>query len=68
MRCLDRPGQLIRVRGSGTELAVEGLVDDGAQPGADVEVSLGAGALEPLTGFGRDADMKRNTMQHKDTH
>ena len=67
-RSLDRHGQLIRVGGSGTELAVEGLVDEGAQPGADVEVPLGAEALETLTGFGRDTDMKWNTMQHKDTH
>ena len=28
---------------------------------------LGAEELEPLTGFGRDADMKRNTVQHQ-TH
>ena len=67
-RSLDRRGQLIRVGGSGTELAVEGLVDEGAQPGTDVEVPLGAEALEPLTGFGRDADMKWYTVQHKDTH
>ena len=66
-RGLDRRDQLIRVRGSGTELAVEGLIDEGAQPGADVEVPLGAEELETLTGFGRDADMKWNTVQHK-TH
>ena len=54
--------------GSGTEFAVEGLVDEGAQPCADVEVPLGAEALEPLTGLGRDADMKWYTVQHKDTH
>ena len=65
---LDRPGRLIRAGGSGTELAVEGLVDEAAQPGADVEVALGAEALETLTGFGRDADMKRYTVQHNDTH
>ena len=65
---LDRRDRLIRVGGSGTELAVEGLVDEGAQPGADVEVPLGAEALETLTGLGRDADMKRYTVQHKDTH
>ena len=28
---------------------------------------LGAEALEPLTGFGRDVDTKRNTVQIKDT-
>ena len=28
---------------------------------------LGAEALETLTGFGRDTDMKRYTVQHKDT-
>ena len=56
-----------RVLGSGAELAVEGLIDVGAQLGADVEVPLGAEELETLTGFGRDADMKRNTVQHK-TH
>ena len=65
---LDRRGRLIRVRGSGTEFAVEGLVDEGAQPCADVEMPLGAEALEPLTGFGRDADLKRYTVQHNDTH
>ena len=65
---LDRRDRLIRVRRSGTELAVEGLIDEGAQPGADVEVPLGAEALETLTGFGRDADMQWNTVQHKDTH
>ena len=45
----------------------EGLVDEGAQPAAEVEVPLGAEALEPLPGFGRDADRKRYTAQHKDT-
>lgn len=45
-----------------------GLIDEGGQPGAEVEVPLGAEALEPLTGFGTDADMKRYTVQHKDTH
>ena len=59
--------RLTRVGGSGTEFAVEGLVDEGAQLGADVEVPPGAEALEPLAGFGRDADMKRYTVQHKDT-
>ena len=34
-----------------------GLVDEGAQPEADVEVPLGAEALEPLTGFGTAADV-----------
>ena len=68
VRGLDRRDRLTRVGGSGTELAVEGLVDEGAQSGADVEAPLGAEALEPLTGFGRDADMKWNTVQHKDTH
>ena len=66
-RGLDRRNQLIRVRGSETELAVEGLTDEGAQPGAEVEVPLGAEALETLKGFGRDADRKWNTVQHK-TH
>ena len=66
-RGLDRRDQLIRVRGNGTELAIEGLIDEGAHPGADVEVPLGAKEVEPLTGFGRDADMKRNTVQHQ-TH
>ena len=67
-RSLDRSGRLIRAGGSGTELAVEGLVDEGAQPSADVEMPLGAEALEPLTGFGRDADMKWYTVRHNDTH
>ena len=67
VRGLDRRDQFIRVRGSGTELAVEGLIDEGAQPGPDVEVPLGAEELETLTGFRRDADMKWNTVQHK-TH
>ena len=40
---------------------------DGVQPGADVEVPMGAVTLETLTGFGRDADMKWNTVHHK-TH
>ena len=66
-RGLERRDQLIRVRGSGTELAVEGLIDEGAQPGAGVEVPAGADELEALTGFGRDTDMKWNTVQHK-TH
>ena len=48
-------------------LFFEGLIDGGAQPGDDVEVPLGAEELETLTGFGRDADMKWNTGQHK-TH
>ena len=65
---LDRRDRFIRVRRGGTELAVEGLVDEGAQPCADVEVALGAEALETLTGFGRGADMKRYTVQHNDTH
>ena len=64
-RGLDRGYQLIRIRGSGTELAVEGLFDDGAQPGTEVEVPLGAEELETLTGFGRDADTKWNTVQQK---
>ncbi len=48
-------------------LFFEGLINEGAQPGADVEVPLGAEAPETLTGFGRDTDMKRYTVQHKDT-
>ena len=48
-------------------LFFEGLIDEGTQPGADVEVPLGAEELETLTGFQRDADMKCNTVQHK-TH
>ena len=66
-RGLDRSEGLLGSRGRGTELAIEGLVDEGAQPGADVEVTLGAEALEALTRFGRDADMKWNTMQHNTT-
>ena len=66
-RGLDRGEGLLDSRRSGTELAIEGLVDEGTQPGADVEVPLGAEALEALTRFGRDADMKWNTMQHIDT-
>ena len=65
-RGLDRHDQLIRIRGSGTELAVEAS-SIGQQPGAEVEVPLGAEELETLKGFGRDADMKWNTVQHK-TH
>jgi len=34
-------------------LFFEGLVDEGAQPEADVEMPLGAEALEPLTGSGK---------------
>ena len=64
-RGLDRRDHIIRIRGSGTELAVEGLIDEGAQPGADVEVSLGAEELETLKGLGRDADTKWSTVQHK---
>ena len=48
-------------------LFFEGLISEDPQPGADVEVPLGAEELEPLTGFGRDLDTKRNTAQHKDT-
>ena len=62
---LDRRYQLIRIRGSDAELAVEGLFDEGAQPGAEVEVPLGAEELEMLTGSGRDADTKWNTVQPK---
>ena len=43
---LDRGEGLLGSGGSGTELAIEGLVDEGAQPGADVEVPFGAEALE----------------------
>ena len=46
----------------------EGLIDEGGQPGDDVEVPLGAEELETLTGFRRDADMKWNTVQHKTRH
>jgi len=65
-RGLDECGQLIRVGGSGTELAVENLVHEGGSQ-SQVEVPFGAEAPEPLTGFGRDADRKRYTVQHKDT-
>ena len=67
-RSLDRRGQLIRAGGSGTELAVERLVDESAQLGANVEVPLGAEALETLADFGRDTGMQRYTVQHNDTH
>ena len=67
-RGLDRRDPLIRIRGSGTELAVEDLINESAQPGAEVEVPLGAEELETLTGFGRDADSKWNTVQHKTHH
>ena len=66
-RGLDRGDRLLDSRRSGTELAIEGLVDEGSQPGADVEVTLGAEALEALTRFGRDADVNRNTVQHNTT-
>ena len=66
-RGLYRSDRLLGSRGSGTELAIEGLVDEGTQPGADVEVALGAEALEALTGIGRDADVNRNTKQHRTT-
>ena len=46
----------------------EGLIDEHAQPEADVEVPLGAKELEPLTGLGRDADVKWYTVQQQDTH
>ena len=39
-------------------LYFEGLIDEGSQPGTDVQVPFGAEALEPLPRFGRDADMK----------
>ena len=45
----------------------EGPIDEGAQPGADVEVPLDAEALETLTGFGRDGDMKWNMVQQQGT-
>ena len=65
------PGQRIRGRalssGSGTEFAVEGFIDEGPQPGTGVEVALGSEAPEALAGFGRDADMERNIVLHKDT-
>ncbi len=48
-------------------LLFEGLISEGAQPGADVEVPLDAEVPETLTGFGRDTDMKRYTVQHNDT-
>ena len=66
-RGLDRGEGLLGSGGSGTELAIEGLIDEGTQPGADVEVAFGTEALEALTGIGRDADMKWNTMQHNTT-
>ena len=65
-RGLDHVGP-IGGGGKGTELAIEGLIDEGAEPGAEVEVALGAEALEALAGRGRDADMKWNRVQHK-TH
>ena len=48
-------------------LFFDGLINEGAQPEADVEVPPGAEELESLTGLGRDADRKRNTVQHPDT-
>ena len=45
----------------------EGLINAGAQPGADVEVPVGAEEMEALAGIGRNADMNRNTVQHQ-TH
>jgi len=48
-------------------LFFEGLVDEGAQPVAEVEVPPGAEEMEPLTDFGTDADVKRYMAQHKDT-
>ena len=66
-RGLDRGGRLLHSVGRGPELTIEGLIDEGAEPGAEVEVPLGAKALEALTGLGRDADMKWNRVQHK-TH
>jgi len=45
-------------------LFFEGLISEDPQPGAEAEVPLGAEALEPLAGFGRDADRKRYTEQH----
>ena len=48
-------------------LFFEGIISEDAQPGADFEVPLNAEALETLTGFGRDTDMKRYTVQHRDT-
>ena len=40
-RGLYRSDRLLGSRGRGTELAIEGLVDEGTQPGADVEVARG---------------------------
>jgi len=48
-------------------LFFKGLISEDPPPGAEVEVPLGAEALEPLPGFGKDADVKRYTEQHKDT-
>ena len=60
-RCPSRPLVICGL------LFFEGLISEDAQPGADVEVPLDAEALEALTGFGRDTDMKRYTVQHRDT-
>ena len=59
--CLSRPLAICGL------LFFEGLVDEGVQPEVEVEAPLGAEALEPLTGFGRDADLKGYTAQHNDT-
>ena len=69
---LDRGEGLLGSGGSGTELAIEGLVDEGAQPGADVEVTLGAEALEALTGYrerrGYEVETLCNITPHNNTY
>ena len=60
--CLSRPLAICGL------LIFEGLISEDAQPRADVEVPLGAEELEPLTGFGRDADSTRCNMKtHNNT-
>ena len=58
---LESDCRLVR-SSSGTELAIESFLDEGAQPGAEVEVVLGSEAPEALAGLGRDADVEGNRM------
>ena len=46
------------------ELAVEGLGDEGAEPGGDVDAAFGAEAGEALAQGGLDADLEHLVTRH----